>query len=244
MPTLQGTDLFSHNDFTVPGGGPYSAITGTPTMNTSIVHSGDPASLLISTSAAAEAVQYDFTGTGPAIAWVGFWWRVESGAEPVSDTTICQFAMSGAHAKLSYQGSQDRFYHFWDGGVAQANAASTYTPGTWVWIEVIAHASAATRVMYTRYGGTDIASPATLATTSTTVSNVWLGTATGSPTVVMRYSRAMWGTAANATDWLGEPVGQTLLPDADVVTTGWTTTPLFSKLNDSTDATVITATAA
>lgn len=37
---------------------------------------------------------------------------------------------------------------------------------------------------------------------------------------------------------------QTLLPDADVVTTGWTTTPLFSKVNDSSDATVITATGA
>ena len=38
--------------------------------------------------------------------------------------------------------------------------------------------------------------------------------------------------------------GQTLLPDADTTTTGWTTTPLFSKVNDASDATVITATAA
>lgn len=34
------------------------------------------------------------------------------------------------------------------------------------------------------------------------------------------------------------------LPDADVVTTGWATTPLFSKVNDASDATVIQATAA
>lgn len=33
------------------------------------------------------------------------------------------------------------------------------------------------------------------------------------------------------------------LPDADVVTTGWTATPLFSKVNDASDATVIQATA-
>ena len=33
------------------------------------------------------------------------------------------------------------------------------------------------------------------------------------------------------------------LPDADVTTTGWTTTPLFSKVNDASDATVIQATA-
>jgi hypothetical protein len=32
-------------------------------------------------------------------------------------------------------------------------------------------------------------------------------------------------------------------PDADSVTTGWTSTPLFSKINDSSDATVIQATA-
>lgn len=36
----------------------------------------------------------------------------------------------------------------------------------------------------------------------------------------------------------------TIVPDADIVTTGWTTTPLWSKLNDASDATVITGTAA
>jgi len=41
-----------------------------------------------------------------------------------------------------------------------------------------------------------------------------------------------------------EPAMQTVLPDADTVTTGWTTTPLYSKINDSSDATVVTATAA
>lgn len=35
----------------------------------------------------------------------------------------------------------------------------------------------------------------------------------------------------------------TVLPDADVTTTGWSTAPLFSKINDDSDATVITATA-
>lgn len=33
------------------------------------------------------------------------------------------------------------------------------------------------------------------------------------------------------------------LPDADVTTTGWTSTPLYSKVNDASDATVIQATA-
>lgn len=33
---------------------------------------------------------------------------------------------------------------------------------------------------------------------------------------------------------------QVILPDADLATTGWTTAPLFSKINDSSDATVVT----
>lgn len=37
---------------------------------------------------------------------------------------------------------------------------------------------------------------------------------------------------------------QLIRPDADVATTGWTTTPLFSKLNDSNDTTFVSSTAA
>jgi hypothetical protein len=37
---------------------------------------------------------------------------------------------------------------------------------------------------------------------------------------------------------------QEIRPDADVTTTGWTTTPLHSKVSDESDATNITATAA
>jgi len=44
-------------------------------------------------------------------------------------------------------------------------------------------------------------------------------------------------------DFGGGASGQTLLPDADVAAGGWTTSPLFSKVNDSSDATIITATA-
>jgi hypothetical protein len=40
------------------------------------------------------------------------------------------------------------------------------------------------------------------------------------------------------------PPPQELRPDADIVTTGWTSTPLHSKLADDSDATVVTATLA
>lgn len=48
-----------------------------------------------------------------------------------------------------------------------------------------------------------------------------------------------------ADDWnlLDAVTLDSCLPDADVVTTGWTATPLFSKVNDASDATVIQATA-
>lgn len=34
-----------------------------------------------------------------------------------------------------------------------------------------------------------------------------------------------------------------IFPDADITTTGWSTAPLFSKVNDNSDSTVIQATA-
>lgn len=50
-------------------------------------------------------------------------------------------------------------------------------------------------------------------------------------------------SVARFDDFGGGTLGQVLLPDADVAAGGWATAPLFSKLNDSSDATVITATA-
>jgi hypothetical protein len=58
---------------------------------------------------------------------------------------------------------------------------------------------------------------------------------------------AVYGTAlssARVTAHYNAAFGQLLLPDADVAAGGWTTSPLFSKVNDSSDATIITATAA
>ena len=43
---------------------------------------------------------------------------------------------------------------------------------------------------------------------------------------------------------LAEETPQELTPDEDLATTGWTETPLFSKLNDASDATVVKATLA
>lgn len=52
-------------------------------------------------------------------------------------------------------------------------------------------------------------------------------------------------TSASVNDWEGGELsaGQALVPDADLAAGGWATAPLFSKLNDASDATIITATA-
>lgn len=53
-----------------------------------------------------------------------------------------------------------------------------------------------------------------------------------------------WGAIVAAFKELTPATGQTLRPDADTTTTGWTTTPLWSKIEEtSADGTVITATA-
>lgn len=60
---------------------------------------------------------------------------------------------------------------------------------------------------------------------------IWNGTALTEANLASIYAASLSST-------------QTLLPDADTVTGGWATAPLFSKINDSSDATVISATAA
>ena len=60
---------------------------------------------------------------------------------------------------------------------------------------------------------------------------------------------AIVGTAVSTTDdppgWaFGLGTRQTLRPNSDVATTGWTATPLHSKLSDQSDATLVSATLA
>ena len=64
-------------------------------------------------------------------------------------------------------------------------------------------------------------------------------------------SKTVGWLTPNGNDWsivvievLAAAASQEFLPDADTVTTGWTATPLYSKLNDGSDATVVTATLA
>jgi hypothetical protein len=58
------------------------------------------------------------------------------------------------------------------------------------------------------------------------------------------YTAALDAATVLAHYTAGITVGQTLRPDADIVTTGWTATPLWSKIEEtSADGTVVTGTA-
>jgi len=87
---------------------------------------------------------------------------------------------------------------------------------------------------------------ATAAGTGTGLGDVRFGVVT-TPTPVAPFTVYYDGLAIDTVDWIGPAAAgptQAILPDADTTTTGWTTTPLFSKINDSSDATVVTSTLA
>lgn len=198
MPTIQGTDTFFHNDFTVPGGGPYAAVVGTPTRDLAIVHPGDPASLLIDATAAAEYVEYDISGA-PTIGWHGFWWRMDT--EPASDQDVARLIVSGGAAgRIAYSPGENALYHYITGASFPSIA---YTLSTWVWIEQILDVASGTRSLRTQVGGVDLTG-VDEAFAAATVTDSRLGI-TAAGTVEERYSHSMWGTASSLTDWNGEP---------------------------------------
>lgn len=206
MPTVQGTDNFNHGDFTVPGGGPYSAINGSPAKDTSIVHSPEPASLLIATTAAEENVQSAISGS-PRYGWHGFWFRLESADEPGANTKLAFInAADGFHGNLEFQPSANNFFHYINTGTNFPQGA-TYTFGTWVWIEMILDTDGAgTRTQYVRIGGVDLTA-STLAKAASSASSAGLGSNVATPTIpAYRYSNHYWGSAASISDWMGEPV--------------------------------------
>lgn len=241
MPTVQGTDNFNHGNFAVPGGGPYRGVEGAPVKDTGVVHSPEVASLLIEATTTFENVQYQITGL-PTLGWLGFWFR-QNTADEIGNFILGKFfPTAGGAGEIAYLASSNQIY--------QHIAGSSTFPGltisldTWVWIESIFDVSGATRRMRTRVGGVDLTAE-DFAIAASTVSHLGIGNMSAD-SAKCRFSNAKWGTAASLTDWLGEPSGLTLdscLPDADVVTTGWSTAPLFSKVNDASDATVIQATA-
>lgn len=253
MPTIQGTDT-NFTTLSVPGSGPYVEINGSPARDTTIVPPGGwTASLLLSATAATEDVQYAISGS-PRYAWHGFFFRYEVGQEPAAASTM----VAGLRVndtfdgRLYYQSSSDKFFMAIAGGSDNFPLSSAvYTAGSWAWIEMILDCDGGgQRRCYAQMNGTNFVSqPATFTRAASFGTRSSKGNHETAATFTFRVAHSVWGTATGITDWLGQPAspggsGQTILPDADNVTGGWATAPLFSKVNDVSDATIITATAA
>lgn len=137
-----------------------------------------------------------------------------------------------------------------DSASASDDTIAAIPTSTWVRVEFHVIVSATVGQIEARLYLADATSPITNGTvssaatrnTGTAIDEVAFGNTTFNAQTVQ-----MWidDLQLNGTGWPGPATGgiQTLLPDADVTTTGWTTAPLYSKLNDGTDATIITATA-
>lgn len=146
---------------------------------------------------------------------------------------------------LDYWDGGTRFRRFDTGGTSDFPTAAAMTAGTIYHIVVT-------------YDGSDISIYLNAGTPTTGASTRSIVACTN-PLALARYGGggsgadglldefAIYNAALSSTaitTHYQNGVGQVLAPDADTADGGWTTTPLWSKLNDSSDSTYITATSA
>lgn len=136
--------------------------------------------------------------------------------------------------------------------VAKANTAiivsSTSTLSISTWYHVVYTKATTTSKIY--INGSDVTGTVTNQTLADVTTALYVGAdydASG-PWLGRLDEVAFYSTALSQTDVQTHynaaiSTGQTILPDADTAEGGWTTAPLWSKVNDSSDATIITATA-
>lgn len=129
------------------------------------------------------------------------------------------------------------------GNVVDSTATITDT----AWHYVVITKTGATLKVY--QDAVDVTGVVTNQTSSTTATPLYIGSTRNVDNFLQSYvdELAIYKfplTLAQVQAHYASASGQILLPDADLATSGWTTAPLFSKVNDSSDATIITATAA
>lgn len=201
MPTVTGTDNFSHGNFAVPGGGSYIEVVGTPTFVGTDKKEGTPGSLLLDPTAAAEYLGKNTPSAG-ARGWQGIFWRLTT--EPGSTADVVYFWTSGfaGAAGLRYNTTGDSLYLFMSGST-DLQVVTGIVANQWYWIEMIWDVSTTSYVLYARLNGVDLASLAGTGA-ATTVVPIYLGTG-GAVTTQQRFADWRYGTAASGTDWLGQP---------------------------------------
>lgn len=248
MPTVYGIDNFNHGDFTVPGGADYVEVQGTPVLETTIVPPGWPASVKMESfgSNTEYLGRQDWSGSQPGLGWHGFYHRMSSAYAP-ANMIVSQFWSSGYvdAAKLlwAWDGASGMTYHVVTSDQGEQLASPGMAPDIWRWIEIIFKCDDTSHTCAWAVDGDIQTSSVKTGLSVSTAGYPQVGFA-GAGDAIQYFAHWMWGSASSLTDFLGEPVsGQVVLPDADVATTGWSTSPLYSKLNDSSDSTYISGTA-
>lgn len=238
MPTVQGTDDFNHTIVS----GSYDAFFGAPTQVLTPIYQSQPATLKIAPdNVNTQGVRKNITGS-PTKGWMA--WALRFETIPTTAGVLCGELRDAAAtvARFTVAATTGELFCYVSGGATRS--WGNITADTWYWIEAIFDVNDGTGVKkcYWRVNGVD----QTTATDTVAASTIsWSQLVSTSGFGDWYCGLWKWGTASTTSDWLGEPTsGQTLLPDADVTTTGWTTAPLYSKLNDASDATIVTATAA
>ena len=231
MPTVQATDDFNH---AIDSGYYTDGFFGAPTAVSSPLYQAQPKSLEIVTTADPTGVRENLSGT-PTRGWTGFPFRTST----LTNAKVGNFwTASFGEAGEFWLGSTG-LYAVIGGNQTTEIAIAT---GAWYWVECIYDVSSGTHRMIIKVG--ESTQEATSTAAATTVESCQL-LGQFSPGATFHYGLWKYGSAASNTDWLGEPsAGQTLSPDADIAAGTWTTSPLFSKVNDASDATYITATSA
>ncbi len=200
MPTIQGTDLFSHNNFTVPGGGPYVEVDDTPVRDSTYPYT-DPYSVLFSDPVTGSALGSQMTAP-PALGWHGFFWRLNTADKPVADKLIAQMFTSGfAQAAKIYFTIFANELSVTVGDVNFINVVAALD--RWNWIEQIYDVSGATHTLYTRMNSVDFTPVSDSGGgAGTTAQYTYIG---ASAAITHRFQHHLWGSAASVTDWLGIP---------------------------------------
>lgn len=211
MPTVSGTDLFSHGDFTVPGGGPYHGMVGSlPTDDHSQVPYGE---IAVAKWTLTGYLRYAH-GSPPSRGWAGFFFRMNTGEEPAGNQTILQYWTLGfGQASKIYWIPATNEFAFTVGDITYNNVAIALD--TYHWIELIFDASGTTHTLYYRIdGGTAASVSDSGGGAGTTVQYLELGSLFADFT--SRFGHVMWGSAASTSDWLGQPpVIRTRSPQLD-----------------------------
>lgn len=148
--------------------------------------------------------------------WNGVFCRINTGDWPAATAALINqmFPLAGNGGKWGYSTIANQF--FTELGAGQQLAA--FSLNTWHWVETILDASSGTRAMYIRIDGVDI-TPTTNVEAGSTGNSFFLGATFG--TFRARFSRAMRGSAASITDWLGQPGGESLTYDPPIRILGY-----------------------